>query len=66
MTLMGKLKAEPKNLAAKHFKLCHGELAIWDAVGQPADSDPTKSCYKKTAVAQWQNKKWETFLLISS
>lgn len=56
MTVNREVKGRAQNGAAKHFELSHGELAISDAVGQPADSDPIKPCYKKkTVVVQWQN-----------
>lgn len=55
MTLSGKAEGRAQNWAARHFELSHGELAISDAVGQPADSDPVNHAIKKIVVAQWQN-----------
>lgn len=60
MTLSGKAEGRAQNWAARHFELSHGELAISDAVGQPADSDPVKPCYKKNCCSS-VTKSWETF-----
>lgn len=63
MTLSEKAEGSAQNWPAKHFELCHVEVAISDAVGQPAGNDPIQSCNKETVVTQWQN---HEKLLISS